>query len=121
MEEIRKQVALQGNGRGEEVSDEQLEMIKKLYEDDALKPFRAESITKSDDNDEDEGAAKSDSWLNYEACRRFLVARGWVYKDALNQILAASEWRVKTRYVVIMMIHLSQSHVANMAGMMMVT
>lgn len=101
MEEIRKQVALQGNGRGEEVSDEQLEMVKKLYDDEALKPFRTDMLTTSStDGEGDASDVKSEGWLNYEVCRRFLVARGWVYKDALNQLLSASEWRVKTRYVV---------------------
>lgn len=103
MEEVKKQIGLQGNGRGEELNDEQISLVHKLCNDEAVLALGKEldKSTKSAD-DESEGT----SWLNYEVCRRFLVARSWVYKDALAQLVGALEWRIKTRFVTLLFIFL---------------
>lgn len=71
-----------GNGQGAPLSAEQREKLASLY--GKIKHFGAKLEE-----------AGSDYVLDYELCRRFLVARQWSEKKALAQVTKMIEWRIK--------------------------
>ena len=71
-----------GNGQGGPLSPEQREKLARLY---AKIEHYGAKLTE----------AGSSYVIDYELCRRFLVARQWSEKKALAQVTKMIEWRIK--------------------------
>ena len=94
MDDEKKIIALKGNGLGENITQEQLESISKLRHDPAITSLANDALMETVDEN---GKEVSKIWIDYEVCRRFLVARNWEYKDALDQLVSVLHWRIKTK------------------------
>jgi hypothetical protein len=73
-------LATEGNGHGEELSFDQIEMILELH--DRVAPLKAK-------------LHPDDDFLDHECCRRYLVARQWSLERAEAQLTGTLEWRAK--------------------------
>lgn len=96
MEEEKSIIALKGNGSGEDITQEQLEAILKLRHDPAVNKIANDVLVEIIDEN---GAKVTKPWIDYDVCRRFLVARTWIYNDALDQLVSVLHWRIKAKYV----------------------
>jgi len=82
-------VASKGDGRGNELTQEQIALVKRLH-DHLASEYAAEW----------EGcgiAAPMLAFLSLETCRRYLVARQWNWKKAAAQLRGTLEWRAETQ------------------------
>jgi len=75
-------IALHGNGNDQDLSEDQLELIRQLY--DNVEPLR-KALHHPHDAE----------FCDYETCRRYLVARQWSLQRAQDQLTSTLEWRIQ--------------------------
>jgi len=90
--QITDVVAILGNGKKEELSTDQRNMIHKLHDDvEELRRLYNDKKTQiTPEFKEDD----TDIFCDYETCRRYLVARQWNSKAALKQLSSTLKWRM---------------------------
>ena len=87
---MKDAIALKGNGKGDNISEEQFQQIKELYK--KIKPLREALAEK------EKVCTQIDSigdFCDYETCRRYLVARQWSMKGAEKQLISTLNWRIQ--------------------------
>mmetsp|Transcript_9333 Transcript_9333/g.18421 ORF Transcript_9333/g.18421 Transcript_9333/m.18421 type:complete len:660 (+) Transcript_9333:533-2512(+) len=83
-EGLEATLANKGNGRDEPLSEENVALVKELYDrvQDAFK-----SLLEKNPSEE--------SFTTYETCRRYLVAREWKIQAAEDQLRGTVKWRIE--------------------------
>lgn len=77
-------VAKDGNGKGQPLSEDQLQLIRRVFE--TITP-EIEALRE----------AGSNHVVDMEVCRRFLVARQWKEKKAIAQLRKMLAWRTENK------------------------